>query len=228
MYVPASFRETNQNKLFDFIEQHSFGMLVSQLDDLPFVTHVPFLLERESASNGRLISHMARANPQWKAAAGDALCAFTGPHTYISPTWYDSENVVPTWNYLAVHVYGKLRIIEDTDQLVDIVRKTVDTNEQSMPVPWKMESQSNEFITALAKQIIGFEIEITSMEGKWKLNQNQPAERRQKVIDALRELDNDSSQVMADLMDAALNADSSSESSGSSSSVSVSSSDGLW
>lgn len=200
MYVPSSFRETNADTLFEFIEQHSFGVLVSQVDGIPFASHLPFLLDRDTGDHGRLVGHMARANPQWKEAAGEVLVVFSGPHTYISPTWYESDNVVPTWNYVAVHVYGTLKIIDDEELLIGIARDYVDTYEKSMPQPWKLDTQPDDFIHTLVQQIVGFDISITRIEGKWKLNQNQPLERRQKVIRKLTSADDDASQSIAQLM----------------------------
>src|ERR1700759_3803266 len=106
MYVPSHFAETDLATLHDFIERYSFGLLVSQVDGQPFGTHLPFLLDR-SAPHGTLIGHMARANPHWQSLREQpALVVFAGPHAYISPTWYEAANVVPTWNYTAVHVSG--------------------------------------------------------------------------------------------------------------------------
>src|SRR5262245_40652328 len=98
MYIPAAFAESDLTTLHDFVEQHSFGLLVSQVEGLPFATHLPFLLERTSGPLGTLVCHVARANPQWQEAAGQTVLAiFSGPHVYVSPTWYESEQVVPTW-----------------------------------------------------------------------------------------------------------------------------------
>jgi transcriptional regulator len=136
MYIPATFAETDLTKLHDFIEQHSFGLLVSQVDSLPFASHLPFLLERTTGPHGTLICHVARANPQWQEASGQTgLAIFSGSHAYISPTWYEAEQVVPTWNYVAVHAYGRVQTIEDVNVLVEIVQKMVDVYEQSMPHP---------------------------------------------------------------------------------------------
>ncbi len=126
MYIPAAFNETDPEKLFDTIEQYSFGMLVSQADGVPLVSHLPILLDRTHAPHGCLIGHLARANPQWEQAEGQAaLAVFSGPHAYISPSWYQSENVVPTWNYVAVHAYGTFRAIHDRDALLEIVGQYV-------------------------------------------------------------------------------------------------------
>ena len=204
MYIPTAFAESDMTKLNDFIEQYSFGLLVSQVEGQSFASHLPFLLERATGSHGCLIGHMARANPQWKEASGQKVLAiFSGPHAYISPTWYDSEQVVPTWNYAAVHVYGQAQIIEDPDGLLQIVQATVTTYEQGMPKPWSFDG-SGKFVERMLTQIVGFRIQIDRIEGKCKLNQNHPAERRKKVTRALRDQDGENAQAVASMMQANL------------------------
>src|SRR5437868_2466251 len=177
MYIPAVFAESDLSKLHDFIEQNSFGLLVSQVDGLPFATHLPFLLDRAAGPHGTLIGHVARANPQWREAGGQtALAVFSGPHAYVSPTWYEAEQVVPTWNYVTVHASGRLQIVEDHDALLAIVRDSVRFYEQTMPQPWAF-NDSGTFADRMLGQIVGFRIEVERIEGKWKLNQNHPAER---------------------------------------------------
>jgi len=106
MYIQSNFVETDQHKLHDFIERQSFVTLVSNDGGEPVASHLPLLLDRDHGPHGRLIGHMARANPQWQSADNQSVLAiFHGPHAYISPTWYEAVNVVPTWNYVAVHVY---------------------------------------------------------------------------------------------------------------------------
>lgn len=207
MYVPAAFIETDLTKLHDFIEQNSFGLLVSQVEGAPFASHLPFLLERAAGSHGALIGHMARANPQWRDADGQtALAIFSGPHAYISPTWYEAEQVVPTWNYTAVHVYGRIQITEDQGDLLDVVRKSVAIYERSMPQPWFFDGASV-FMERMLAQIVGFRIEIERIEGKWKLNQNHPVERRRRVVQALRQRNDENAQAVAALMQAMLPAE---------------------
>lgn len=190
MYIPSAFAETDLQRLHDFIEANSFGLLISTHGDEPFATHLPFLLERGAGSQnaseyGRLVAHMARANPHWRELEGQrVLAVFSGPHAYVSPTWYEAENVVPTWNYLAVHVCGTCRLVEDGEALADILSATVATYERSMPKPWAVDTNSD-FIKKLAGAVVGFQIDIDRLEGKWKLSQNQPADRRQKVAAAL-------------------------------------------
>jgi transcriptional regulator len=200
MHVPAVFAETDRDKLFDLIEQYSFGVLVTQVDGLPFATHLPFLLDRTQGAQGCLIGHMASANAQWKKAqAQTALAIFSGPHAYISPTWYESQQVVPTWNYAAVHVYGKIEIVDDPDALLEIVRKSVEFYEKNLPKPWSFDT-TDKYIEQRLRQIVGFRIEIAKIEGKWKMNQNYPEERRAKVVAALREQGGENALGVAEIM----------------------------
>lgn len=203
MYIPAHFREHDPQKLFDFIEQHSFALLVSQLDGEPFATHMPFLLDRRAGPHGTLIGHVARANPHWETI-DTVLAIFSGPHAYISPTWYEAENVVPTWNYTAVHAYGTLHVIDDHDATVQVVRDMVAYYEASLPQPWTI-CEGDEFIDKLARSIVAFRIPIACLEGKWKLNQNQPRERREKVIRALRSRGSKNESDIAEMMANMLN-----------------------
>lgn len=204
MYIPTAFAENDVTKLHDFIEQNSFGLLVSQVNGLPFASHLPFLLDRHEGSQGRLVGHMARTNPQWVEVGGQTtLVIFSGPHAYISPTWYEAEQVVPTWNYVSVHAYGNVQVIEDEASLLDIVQRSVRVYERSMPQPWSFDGSST-FVKRLLAQIIGFRIEIGKLEGKWKLNQNHPVERRRKVVGALQEQGDENSLAIAAVMQAML------------------------
>jgi transcriptional regulator len=185
MFIPTAFAELDQGKLHDFIQSHSFGLLVSTQNGEPFATHLPFLLEPDEGSHGSLIGHMARANPHWQGLDGrQVLVVFSGPHAYVSPSWYEAENVVPTWNYVAVHAYGTFRSVEDPDSLSRILTATVETYERRMPNPWSIDADTD-FFQKLARSVVGFRVEINRLEGKWKLNQNHPDERRQKVAHAL-------------------------------------------
>ncbi len=200
MYVPTAFAETDQGKLHEFIEAHSFGLLVSVRAGEPFASHLPFLLERDAGPHGTLVGHLARANPQWQELDGhQVLAIFSGPHAYVSPTWYESENVVPTWNYVAVHAYGTIRLVQDPAPLADIVQAMVRTYESGMPRPWSLDT-SSEYFQKMVRAIVGFRIEITRLEGKWKLNQNHPPERREKVIRALEEYGDQDRREVAQLM----------------------------
>ena len=200
MYVPYHFHEAELKSLHDFIQQQSFGLLVSQVDGLPFATHLPFLLERDSGENGTLVGHTARANPQCAAAKDQTVLAvFSGPHTYISPTWYETDNVVPTWNYVAVHAIGKLEMVEDQSNVSKIVQTMTEFYEKTMPKPWSFD-QSTVFAERLLTQIVGFRIVIEKLEGKWKLSQNHPVERQEKVVEALRKQGDENSQAISMMM----------------------------
>ncbi len=207
MYIPAAFAEPNLGRLHDFIEQYSFGLIVSQIAGQPFATHLPLLLERDAGRQGTLVGHVARANPHWQA--GDdhtVLAVFSGPHAYISPTWYETANVVPTWNYVAVHALGKMHIIDDEPTLLEIVSRLAGIYESAQPQPWSVAGESK-FIERLLPQIVGFRIPIDVIEGKWKLNQNHPVERREKVARALGRRGDENSLAIAELMQAMLRAE---------------------
>jgi transcriptional regulator len=200
MYVPTAFSETDQGKLHDFIEAYSFGLLVSAHLDEPFATHLPFLVERDAGPHGTLLGHMARANPHWHDLEGrPVLAVFSGPHAYVSPTWYESENVVPTWNYVAVHAYGTCRLVDDAEALAGILARTVGTYEQSLPNPWAIDT-ATDFFRKQMRAVVGFRIEVNRLEGKWKLNQNHPEDRRRKVVRALGESDSQEAREIARLM----------------------------
>lgn len=200
MYLPSSFAVSQTGQLHDFIESHSFGILVTQADGLAAASHLPFLLDRESGTQGSLIGHVARANSQWQqAGAHEVLVIFSGPHVYVSPTWYEAELTVPTWNYIAVHVYGRMTLVEESGELLKIVEEMTEVHERSMPNPWRLESPAD-FIEKLLRQIVGFRIEITRIEGKWKLNQNHPVERRERVVQALNARQDDNSRQIAAAM----------------------------
>ncbi|MEZ4709803.1 MAG: FMN-binding negative transcriptional regulator [Caldilineaceae bacterium] len=187
MYIPKSFVEHDIPTLQTFIQQNAFATVITMADSGPFATHMPFVLDPVRGSNGVLISHMAKANPQWRHFAHmaaqdiDTLVIFQGPHAYISPSWYASEFSVPTWNYTAVHAYGRPVIIEDEQRLQAMLDELVAVYESAMPQPWSV-PWSDARYTNLTKAIVGFEMEITRLEGKFKLNQNRPVADQQGVI----------------------------------------------
>ncbi len=206
MYLPPHFEKTDLTTLHDFIVEHSFALLISPDGPQTQASHLPLLLDRYAGERGELIGHMARANPQWQQAEdATVLVVFSGPHAYISPSWYEAENVVPTWNYAAVHVYGRFEAIHDPVALTAIVRAYVDEYERGRPAPWQL-AGSYEFVDRLVRQIVGFRIPIERLEGKWKLSQNHPPERREKVICALEQQGGEQSQAMAELMRETLHA----------------------
>ena len=204
MYVPPHFAVSDTGKLHEMIERYSFGLLVSQVGGVPFASHLPFLLDRTAGPHGTLLGHVARANPHWRELAGQtALAVFSGPHAYVSPTWYEAENVVPTWNYVAVHAYGRADVIEGRDALLDIVQRSVAVYESGMPRPWALDASSS-YAGRQLGAIVGFRIEIERLEGKWKLNQNHPVERRKKVAEILGGQKTDDARAVAEMMRAML------------------------
>jgi transcriptional regulator len=200
MYIPHHFAEPDFEKLHEAIEHYSFATLVSSAAGQMSASHLPLLLDRTSGENGTLVGHMARANLQWRDAAGqEVLAIFSGPHVYISPQWYEAKEVVPTWNYVAVHAYGCFQLMEDEADLEKLLARMVQTYEASQPRPWTI-NEPAEFVQRLLRQIVGFRIPITRLEGKWKLNQNRPTDQRQKVIAALSTRNDENSQSIAQLM----------------------------
>lgn len=200
MYVPTAFEEKDQAKLHDFMEAYSFGLLVSTHGGEPFATHLPLLLDRTAGPHGRLVGHMARANPHWHDLEGQTVLAvFSGPHAYVSPTWYESQNVVPTWNYVSVHAYGICRLVDDPEALAGILAATVAAYERSMPNPWSIDAGAD-FFQNMVRAVVGFRIEVSRLEGKWKLNQNHPQERRERVIRILEKSEDQDAREIARLM----------------------------
>lgn len=182
MYVPAHFREENPERISALIRDNAFGMLVTAPRGEPFVSHLPFLFESVPGTQGKLRGHMARANPHWQHLTSDAevLVVFQGPHAYVSPSWYASPGV-PTWNYAVAHLRGKPRLIEDEYELEALLERQTHAYEQHMPRPWKPDL-AGERRTRLLGMIVGFEIEVTDIQAKFKLSQNRPAEDRSRVI----------------------------------------------
>jgi transcriptional regulator len=174
MYIPKANEETRLEALHALIQQYSFGTVVSQCPEGMVASHLPFLLDPERGPRGTLAGHMARANPHWQnlQKEGEVLVIFQGPHAYISPSWYDTRPSVPTWNYVAIHAYGSPRLIEDTASLRRILETLVRVHEASFSRPWSLDLFPN-YVDQLMRAIVGFEIEITRLEGKLKLSQNR-------------------------------------------------------
>lgn len=200
MYIPEHFKETNQERISALIEGYPFGMLVTAPDGAPFVSHLPFLFERSAGSQGKLLGHMARANPQWQhfAEGSEVLAVFQGPHAYVSPSWYASPGV-PTWNYAVVHLRGKPRFIEGESELEALVEQLTHVHESHMPSPWKP-NLTGERRSKLLNMIVGFEIEITHVQGKFKLSQNRPLDDQQRVVEELSQSNNQADTAVAKLM----------------------------
>jgi transcriptional regulator len=186
MFVPPHFRQEDLGAMHAFIEQRSFCILVTIRNGEPIATHLPLLLDRSHGKYGQLKGHIARKNPQWEHFQGsEALVLFHGPHAYVSPAWYESNHVVPTWNYVAVHAYCSMEVLEDASSIRSIVEESVQHYESSREERWEL-PRSSAVIDGMLSHIVGLRLTIQRLEGKWKLSQNHPMERRLKVIDALQ------------------------------------------
>ena len=195
MYIPRRYEEKDREKVFRFIQENSFAILVTVLDGLPVATHLPLLLEKNEGGEDVLVGHISKGNPQKHSFSdnGDVLCIFPGPHAYISPRWYTEMNV-PTWNYISVHVYGKLKIMEG-EVLKRALSRLVDYFEQHFPQPVKLEEIPEKTFNDDFRGIIGFEISVDKIEAATKLSQNRNATSYQHVIDELSKGDLSAKQV---------------------------------
>jgi transcriptional regulator len=201
MYIPPAFRVEDARKLAAFIQRRSFATLITHDGTAPFASHLPMLFRPDAGSQGTLVSHMARANPQWRhfAPGSEALVIFHGPHSYISPSWYSSAPAVPTWNYAAVHAYGIPAVFTGHERVVSLLRQTVSTYEAAFERPWPGDLPED-FRDNLIQAIVAFEIPLTRIEGKFKLGQNRPAADIQGVFDALSRSGDADSRALARLM----------------------------
>lgn len=206
MYVPRHFAQERIEALADVMRRHPFATLVTLGDDGLVASHLPLLWDPEPAPYGTLTGHLARANPQWRSAgpSTDALAIFTAGDAYVSPSWFPSKRehgkVVPSWNYVAVHAAGPLRTIDDPQWLRALVTRLTDVHEATLPAPWKVADAPGEYVAQLAKAIVGVEIPVRRLEGKWKLSQNRPAEDFAGTIDGLERRGDPSSLAVAQAM----------------------------
>ncbi len=206
MYIPAAFRVEDQQTIFGFIDSHGFATLVSSGANGSVATHLPLMLER-AGTVSTLVGHFAKGNPQPSMCDGQQVLAiFHGPHAFISAAWYGRQNVVPTWNYVAVHVSGTLRIVHDKRRLLAIIEALTNKYESFIvgddvdQQPWALGSVDSEFLDRMLDGIVGFEIEVEKLEGCWKLNQHHDADRRNRVIAALQQSEDQNDREIAELM----------------------------
>jgi transcriptional regulator len=185
MYIPRRYDEKDKEKIYSFIKENSFGILISIKDGLPIGTHIPLLLEKNEAGKDILMGHISKGNEQKYTLADGAkvLVIFAGPHAYISPRWYTEMNV-PTWNYISVHVYGTVKIVEG-EALKTALTRLVDNYEQTLPHPVTLEEIPEKTFQENFRGIVGFEIEIEDIQAAYKLSQNRDVISHQQVIDQL-------------------------------------------
>jgi transcriptional regulator len=186
IYLPDVFHETDLDALHALIESYSFATLISPDTMEPMITHLPLLLDRGRGAQGTLIGHFARTNSHWRTLQErpDAIAVFHGPHAYVSPSWYGVHPSVPTWNYAVVHAAGRARLLHEPQALEHITRRLVETFENHRPDPWRMELPQD-FHQRMLGGIVGFEIEIAQLSGKFKLSQNRSLDDRHRVVTAL-------------------------------------------
>ncbi len=185
MYIPHRYKNDNLDEVRGFIHQNSFGLLISQGGTRLTATHIPLGLDKNENGKDILAGHISRGNPQWKnfADQSQVLAVFSGPHAYISSSWYDHENV-PTWNYIAVHVYGTIKIVEG-ERLVNMLSKLVRKYEAGSKNPVAVETMDPAFLHSQVKGIVGFEIEIEEIQAAYKLSQNRDAANHASIVHEL-------------------------------------------
>ncbi len=206
MYIPKHFAQPDREALCEIIRTYPLATLVTHTADGFSANHLPMHLTAGEHSAGILSGHVARANPLWTElhAAKEVLAIFHGPHAYISPSWYPekakSGMVVPTWNYVVVHVRGKLKVIDDAAWLHRHLQLLTAQQEASFASPWRVQDAPASFIEKLAHAIVGIELEITSLTGKWKASQNQSVENQLGAVQGLQDSDTTERHQMASIM----------------------------
>jgi transcriptional regulator len=198
MYIPPYYREEDKSKLIEFMHAHNFANVISSENNKLTATHLPFVIE-ERENKVFLVSHMAKANPQWQNFnENELLVIFQGPHAYISPSNYEKQQNVPTWNYIAVHAYGKAMIINDPKEVWDLMERTIHKFEEKFFEQWK--SLSPEYVNGMLKAIVAFEIEVTRMDGKFKLSQNKTKNEQQNIISSFEKSEDSTQREIAEEM----------------------------
>jgi transcriptional regulator len=191
MYIPKHFAETDVSVLHALIKSHPLATWVTQAEGELVANHIPFLLDPAQGELGTLVGHVARANPVWQTfpKTVNSLLVFQGAEAYITPSWYPSKQAhgkaVPTWNYAVVHAHGMPRIVEDRDWLLQHVSHLTNTHEANQPLPWKVADAPQDYIERMLEAIVGIEIPIAKLIGKWKVSQNRPEADKQGVIEGL-------------------------------------------
>ncbi len=198
MYIPPKYRNEDLSEVKDFIRSNSFAILINQLNGKPWATHTPLELDKDGDGNDILIGHIARANPQWKAfeTNPDVLCIFNGPHSYVSSSWYKEEEV-PTWNYIAVHIYGSLTIMTESEVLTWL-GGLVDHYEKDEKTPLSLKDLSPATLRQV-KGVVGFRIKIKQIQAAYKLSQGRE-EDHARIIHELQNKKDPGSQQVSHLM----------------------------
>lgn len=209
MYVPAHFEESKIETLHDLMVAHPLATLVTMTSNGINANHIPLHLVKDKGQYGTLQGHVARANSVWSDIDNnvESLIIFQGPNSYITPSWYptkqENEKVIPTWNYVTVHAYGKLRVIDDPVWIKSQLELLTAQQEASFDKPWAVSDAPVEFTNKMISAIVGIEILITKLTGKWKVSQNQPALNQAGVVEGLKSLSNSEAIKIATLVESA-------------------------
>ncbi len=198
MYIPHHYKNENIEEVKDFLKKNSFGILINQVAGKPWATHIPIELDVSKDGKDILVSHISKANPQWQyfKENDNVLCIFNGPHSYISSSWYKEEEV-PTWNYIAVHVYGKIKILSKKEVL-ESMYKLVDKYEAHSKDPISLDNLSKKTLGQI-KGVVGFQISIDTIQAAYKLSQGREHDHP-KIISELESLQNPNSKEIAKIM----------------------------
>ena len=202
MYTPKQFQENDREVMLQLVQQQSFALLVmTSAEGIPIATHIPVELQTSPDGVVRLIGHVSKANPQARLFGTDkqARAVFSGPHAYISSSWYDHINV-PTWNYLSVHVYGHTRVLTDKETL-ELLRKQTDKYEKASTCPVSIESMTEAYIRKEMRGLVAFEMTIETMQGTAKLSQNRDDANHAAIVEQLRQREDVDSHRVADEME---------------------------
>jgi transcriptional regulator len=203
MYMPTHFEETRPEVLHQLVAAHPLATWVVQSGAELLVNHIPFLLDAERGPHGTLVGHVARANPVWQQLAS-SVAVFQGPQAYVSPNWYPSKHAhgkaVPTWNYAVVHAHGTPRAIESRDALLEIVTRLTRAHEAGQASPWAVGDAPADFLEQMLKAIVGIEMPIERLVGKWKVSQNRSLPDRLGTAAGLRQQGDAQSLAMAELV----------------------------
>ncbi|WP_423146099.1 FMN-binding negative transcriptional regulator [Rubrolithibacter danxiaensis] len=198
MYIPKNFLMADKEEIVSFMKKFSFASIITVKDDSPVATHLPFIITTKN-DQVVLTSHFAKANEQWKEITDNQnLIIFAEPHAYISPSNYEKELNVPTWNYIAVHAYGKARLITEPQQMLAVLEHTITTYEAGYKQQW--DSLPEDYKLKMLKGIVAFEIVVTDLQGKKKLSQNKTESERLRVIESLKHSTNGNERLIADYM----------------------------
>jgi transcriptional regulator len=206
MYIPRANEEKRLPVLHQLIRDEPLAALITLNSGGLFASHIPMVLDAEGSALGVLRGHVSRANTHWTDidSGVEALAIFSGPQHYITPTWYPSKledgKDVPTWNYVVVQAYGPIQVIHDAEWMLRHLKELTDESEAGRAAPWKVSDAPEEFIRQMMNGIVGFEMEIRRIEGKWKVSQNRTAQDKRGVVEGLTELGTAESLAMKDLV----------------------------